>query len=349
MMGNSLWDKVRTWPMLWLYGLAIAFAIAGVAIRYVIDPLLGYDAPIFLSIIAVLLSAWLGGMGPGLIATLVSVIGAFGLFLIPGSLHTDMTPAHMVRLTLFLLTGGILSALTEKLRESSERWLRAEHEKKEQLLQERNRMAREIHDTLAQGLTGIIIQLEAADDTLIGPETEARGHLQRARNLARYSLEEARRSVQALRPEVLERQDLATALAQVMEQMALGTAVQTNMTVEGTPLPGGNLPPEMESELFRIGVEALTNALKHARSRHVWMTLRFAPDRVDLSVRDDGQGFLTTTPPFQPTFGLVTMRDRAEQVGGEFTVKSAPGAGTEVAVWVPLPKRAALVPGGDNV
>jgi signal transduction histidine kinase len=342
-MGNSLWDKVRTWPKLWLYGVAVAFAVASVAVRYGIDPLLDYDAPIFLSIIAVALSAWLGGMGPGLVATLISVIGAFALFLFPGSLHTNLTPAHLVRLTLFLLTGGILSALTEGMRQSTERWLRAEHEKKEQLLQERNRMAREIHDTLAQGLTGIIIQLEAAEDTLAGQEAEARSHLQRARNLARSSLEEARRSVHALRPEALERQDLATALTQVMEQMALGTTVQTKMTVEGTLLPGESLAPETESELYRIGVEALTNALKHARSRHVWMTLRFASDRVNLSVRDDGQGFLPTALPMHPTFGLLTMRDRAEQVGGELTVKSAPGAGTEVTVRVPLPKRSEQV------
>ena len=201
------------------------------------------------------------------------------------------------------------------------------------VLEERNRLAREIHDTLAQGFTGIVIQLEAAEDSLAETPDGAREHLNRARALARSSLAEARRSVHALRPLALDTDDLAQALARLVQEMTAGAPIQAQVHVYG---PARRLSPAIESHLLRIGQEALTNALKYAEARQIRIALTFQPDTVELQVADDGRGFDPQAPPPRPAggFGLRGMRERVAQLGGEFSLVSRPGAGTEVRVRV---------------
>ena len=216
----------------------------------------------------------------------------------------------------------------------------AEQEQQNAVLHERNRMAREIHDTLAQGFTGIGLQLEAAEWEVTRAPDKALARLARARDLARQSLQEARRSVWALQPEALLHGDLPSVLRRHAQQMTQGTPVRTEVRVSGQTHP---LSPEVETHLLRIGLEALTNTLKHARASRVVVDLTYEPERVRLSARDDGQGFDPEAPvPSNGTnsggggFGLRTMRERAARIGAELTISSCPGAGTEITVAAPV-------------
>jgi signal transduction histidine kinase len=185
---------------------------------------------------------------------------------------------------------------------------------------ERRRLAAEIHDTIAQGLAGIITQLQAAEDS---------EHVRRATDLARASLREARRSVQDLAPADLEHGTLPEALKKVAEGRA-------RFTVTGTVEP---LHDELEAALLRIAQEALTNADRHAHAERVGVTLSYMDDEVTLDVRDDGRGFAVAARP-SGGFGLTAMRERAERVAGTLEVESEPGRGTAVSARVPLIRHA---------
>jgi signal transduction histidine kinase len=210
------------------------------------------------------------------------------------------------------------------------------------VLEERNRMAREIHDNLAQGFTGVVVQLEGAENVLIKAPEKARAHIDLARQLARESLLEARRSVRALRPQALEAGNLAFALARLAERMSEDTPVQVSFQVRGTSIL---LPPDMESGLLRIAQEALTNVLKHAYATSVWLELIYEPEEIWLSVQDNGQGFDLKKQHnikngkgeiSRGGFGLISMRERTERIGGRLTLNSCLGQGTNVSVAVPV-------------
>lgn len=208
----------------------------------------------------------------------------------------------------------------------------AEQRRQAAILEERNRLAREIHDTLAQSLTGIIIQLEAANEVLSPAPDGAYLHLTRAMTLARQGLTEARRSVRALRPQMLDNQDLPSALRQLTVQLGTGRQIPISFVLHGTPCA---LPAEVAANLLRIGQEAIINARKHAQPKTISLALDFHPNEVQLRVHDDGRGFDTFSSPAGSGFGLISMRERAERLGGQLTITSAPGQGTEVAVTVP--------------
>jgi signal transduction histidine kinase len=198
--------------------------------------------------------------------------------------------------------------------------------------EERNRMAREIHDTLAQGFTGIILQLEVAQSLLEGDEPAARERLARAQELARTSLREARRSVWNLRPSPLQGRTLPEALRAHLRDWGGQTKIAAEFAVEGAPRP---LAPETEDTLLRVAQEALNNIAKHARAGRVELALAFAPGAVQLRVEDDGTGFAGAgTPTDGGGFGLVSMRERVNRLDGTLTVESTPGEGTRVLVTV---------------
>lgn len=202
------------------------------------------------------------------------------------------------------------------------------------VLDERTRLAREIHDTLAQGFAGISVQLELVARLLERTPHRAKTHLDQARRLARDSLAEARRSVWNLRSQALEGADLPAALADIARRLVAGTPVQAHVQVSGAYRQPGRA---IEDNLLRIGQEAINNALRHAQASRLDLALRFEPDKLCFSVRDDGRGFI-----YQPDqdghghFGLVGMRERAERIGGRFTISSRPQQGTEIMVEVPL-------------
>ncbi len=208
----------------------------------------------------------------------------------------------------------------------------ADEGQKSAILQERNRVAREMHDTLGQGFTGILVQLEAAEDVLAENRRLALGHLKRARDLARESLAEARRSVWALRPQSLEGADLVTALRHLAYQMTVGKRIKVDFSLQGAARP---LPPETEVHLLRIAQEALTNALKHGRASLVSIGLAFNAGGVQLSVQDNGRGFSEPRGTPNGGFGRVSLRERAQQMGAKVTVRSQPGLGTRVVARVP--------------
>jgi signal transduction histidine kinase len=202
------------------------------------------------------------------------------------------------------------------------------------VIAERNRMARDLHDTLAQGFTGVIVQLEAAEDAWSrGLSPEAGAHVARARELARGSLHEARLSTRALRPWALLDRSLFEAMDDLIEKMTSGTSVAGTFTVEGEPW---SLSDEWEENLLRIGQEVLTNTLRHARARRFEARLVFEPQRLRFELRDDGAGF---TPGAQHEgLGLFGIKERTEAMGGTLAIRSTEGSGT--AIFVSLPASA---------
>ncbi|MER7106729.1 sensor histidine kinase [Streptomyces sp. NPDC000229] len=199
---------------------------------------------------------------------------------------------------------------------------------------ERRRLAAEIHDTIAQGLTGIITQLQvvsAAPDPRL-----ARVHLERATALARHSLGEARRSVQNLGPAALEHGTLPEALHKTVTDWSERTGVAARFTVTGTEEP---LHEEVAATLLRIAEEALANTARHAGATRTGVTLSYMGDEVTLDVRDDGRGFEpAAVPPRSGTggFGLDGMRARAARLAGTVSVESESDGGTAVSARVPL-------------
>lgn len=203
---------------------------------------------------------------------------------------------------------------------------------------ERNRMARDIHDSLAQGFTGVIVQLEAAADASSrGLAPEADRHVARARELARESLREARRSVHALRPRTLEERDLCEALRHLARGLAEGTRIDVEVSVQGQSRA---LPPAWEENLLHIGQEALTNALRHADASHMLMHIVFTPEEFHLRVRDDGKGFVPGRR--HDGLGLQGIAERVEEMGGRLTIHGAIGEGTEISVVLPIGKLAEM-------
>jgi signal transduction histidine kinase len=201
------------------------------------------------------------------------------------------------------------------------------------VVDERARLAREIHDTIAQGLTGVIAQLEAADAADDDAPVRRR-HTDTAMALARESLTEARRSVQALSPGQLDRAQLPDAVAEMAKRWAetAGVAVLLDTTGDARPLL-----PEVEVVLFRVAQEALANVGKHAEAERVGLTLSYMDDVVVLDVRDDGRGFdpSTVVTTGDSGYGLAAMEQRVRRVAGALTVESAPGEGTALSASVP--------------
>jgi signal transduction histidine kinase len=201
--------------------------------------------------------------------------------------------------------------------------------------EERRRMAREIHDTLAQGLTGIVTQLQAAEQAATRPPGDSAGwrrHVAAATQLARDSLSEARRSVDALRPEPLERCRLGEALADVAERWAALNGIPVQAQTTGTARP---IRPEIEFALLRAAQEALANVAKHAQATRVGLTVSYMENEVALDVRDDGIGFDPTTLPDNGSFGLIAMRQRIADLSGTVEVESEPGSGTAISTCIP--------------
>ncbi|TCO53176.1 signal transduction histidine kinase [Actinocrispum wychmicini] len=201
------------------------------------------------------------------------------------------------------------------------------------VLDERQRMAREIHDTLAQGLTGIITQLQAAVQASQDPAGWRR-HVDAAVSLARESLTEARRSVHALRPESLDTGRLSEALADVADRWSNLHGITVQVTTTGDVRP---MRSEAEVALLRTAQEALANVAKYAGASRVGVTLSFLADEVALDVRDDGAGFDPTALVETETggFGLTAMRQRIEGLRGTLQIESEPGAGTAISARVP--------------
>jgi len=205
----------------------------------------------------------------------------------------------------------------------------SEEQQRNAIVAERTRFARDIHDTLAQGFTGIMMQLNAAEQRLQRDSTEARVHIEKARELAGQSLEEARRSVSALRAGALSNGTLLDAMEQIGRKLTSDSGVQLDTKLEGQPYA---LPEQCEVNLLRIAQEALTNAVRHSGTTRIGVHLAYRTGSVVLEIGDSGRGMSGTEPS---GFGVDGMRERAHQIGGEIKILSDPGRGTRIVVTVP--------------
>jgi len=204
-------------------------------------------------------------------------------------------------------------------------------ERRKATLEERNRLARDIHDTLAQGFGAILMQLQAAQRESAALPTGVAAKLETAVDLARTHMIEARRSVGALRPNVGDAEEISTALKRIADLVQLTTAIPIETALDDLPRYGD----VVEREIIGIAQEALTNAVRHARARRI--TVRASTIRslgLRLSIADDGRGI--TRDAATSGFGLTSMQERAERIGASLTIVTAPRSGTEVVLaWEP--------------
>jgi len=209
----------------------------------------------------------------------------------------------------------------------------SEQSRQAAVVAERNRMARDIHDTLAQGFTGVIMQLEATKGAIAQNNlAEATDRVERAGDLARVGLGEARRSVLALRPRSLQDTTLCLALDDLLKRMTNGSGLQAEFHLEGDE---PTMPADWEEGLLRIAQESLTNTIKHAKAKAFRATLTIAPNEIQFRLVDDGVGFDLHAE--HEGFGLVGMKERVDQIGGQFILRSMPGQGTEIQIILKNP------------
>jgi len=201
-------------------------------------------------------------------------------------------------------------------------------------INERNRIAREIHDTIAQGMAATILQLETAD-ALLERHADTRkiqASIQRALAMTRTNLEEARRSVMDLRAAPLKDRTLTDALRELLDDPDILVSIETQYEVTGSVPP---LPIRISTSLFRIAQEAINNIKQHASAKNIRIELRFVPDRVQLVIEDDGKGFRTHEIP-QGHYGVIGMKERVKLLGGKINISSSPSVGTIIEVTIPL-------------
>jgi signal transduction histidine kinase len=227
---------------------------------------------------------------------------------------------------------AIVFLARRRLREQETRRLAAENEFA-LIFIERNRMAREIHDTLAQGLGCISIHLEFIKNRLQEAPPEIIKHLEITRDLVRHSLADARNAIWDMRSQALQDGDLVSALDTKMKQLTEGSNVSVRLIVTGQPR---RIYPALENDLLHIGEEALCNAVKHAHAKKIELSLDFGKDEICLSVTDDGCGFAPEQSPLRmDSFGIIGMRKRVQQLHGQLLVQSSFGAGTQILATVP--------------
>jgi signal transduction histidine kinase len=202
-------------------------------------------------------------------------------------------------------------------------------------LAERQRLAREIHDTLAQGFVSIVLHLEAAEQALPAGLPVVQQHLGQAKTTARQSLAQAREVVQDLRAQPVEGSPLPEAIRQVVQNWAEATGMATTVAITGDVRP---MHPDVEVTLLRAVQEALANVRKHASASRLAVTLSYMGDEVVLDVQDDGIGIgaAATDPLLSSGYGLTAMRERVEQLHGSLLIESSPGEGTTLVVEIPL-------------
>jgi len=228
-------------------------------------------------------------------------------------------------------TYGVTAYLTWLLSSHLENLLaasrRAEENRREAVVEERTRLAREVHDTLAQGFTGIVVQINAAEQIPVDKNTEVWSHLERARALARQSLEEARRSILALRSNGYQQLDLLGAIELTARQLLVDDSVRLEAVREGEPY---ELPSEVETELLRVGQEAVNNAIRHSDASKIRILLQYLPHTLTLCVADNGNGLAADSRGH----GIQGMKERMRRIGANFEIIAQEGEGTTVAAAV---------------
>ncbi|MBV8275074.1 MAG: GAF domain-containing protein, partial [Verrucomicrobia bacterium] len=209
--------------------------------------------------------------------------------------------------------------------------------KQSAVLEERNRLAGEIHDSLAQNFAGISMQLSAASRELKKKSKEAVSYVDRANELARFGLSEARRSVLSLRSDIIEESGLTGALQRLAERSNIPGLLRC--TFRSSQVREESLAPQLQQDLLRIAQEAMSNALRHARPTEIGITLRRSPPDLLLKITDNGSGFAKNEQARVKGFGLSNMRARAESLGARLDITSRPGRGTSVVIRLPIERQ----------
>jgi len=247
----------------------------------------------------------------------------------PTSMPWDMA---IIRGAAVILIGICFKVLALQIEERGRlRASLASAERKAGVLAERQRLAREIHDTLAQGFASIILHFERAEQVDALDQSPAKPHLELARSVAREGLEDSRRMLAALRPEVLEQRALPEALDRVREEWSRRTSIQSRLSVTGSAFA---LHPDIEVAVLRGMQEALTNIARHSEARTAAITLSYMEDLVVLDVQDDGKGFVPNAIQGNG-YGLTGMRERIQRLRGSLSVESVPGEGTTISISLP--------------
>ena len=223
--------------------------------------------------------------------------------------------------------------ISSTIRDLTERKELEERARRSTILEERSRLARDVHDTIAQGFTGIVLNLEAAEQASAEQAEEVRDRIMRARSVARQNLEELRRSVLTLSTSPAVSGDLAGAIRESVERVRSNTAVRVSLCIRGKPQ---HLCARVEDHLRRITQQALDNALQHAQATKIRVELIFTEKTVRLRITDNGRGFVVAKL-LRRGMGINGMRERAKEIGGKCEVKSQAGKGTNVTVKVPVP------------
>ena len=209
----------------------------------------------------------------------------------------------------------------------------ADEAKQVAIVEEQNRLAREIHDTLAQTFTGITLQLNNAQYYATQDAAIAWDIIEQVKTLARSGLAESRRLVWSLHPDAEEYRDLAGSLQRSLIQLTLHTSLQTDLVITGTPQL---VPPDIGMNLLRIGQEATTNTLRHAQAQTLQIELTFQPNAIALRIQDDGSGFDLQLAHDRGGFGLLAMQQRCDRLRGQFMLRSQPGEGTCILIQIPF-------------
>jgi len=236
-----------------------------------------------------------------------------------------------ITVSILLAVAGWVVLLGRRLREQM--FITREKLKHSAVLEERNRIARELHDTLEQELAGITMQLDLATDCFQQAPRIAQQALETARDMSRHSMVEARRSVWDLRCQLLERGDLVSAISQIVEPLVSPEHAKVNVDIKGSPV---RLPGQKEMNLLRIAQEAVANAVKHGRAHQVNIELLYTSMSVCLNVIDDGCGFAASQAAPTGHFGLLDMRERAHSMGSCLNVESELGRGTRISLQISL-------------
>jgi signal transduction histidine kinase len=203
------------------------------------------------------------------------------------------------------------------------------------VLEERNQLAAEIHDALAQSFTGISMQLGVAGEQLAARQGDPLSQIQRANEIAKFGLAEARRSILSLRSGAIEESGLTTTLQRLVEHANVAGRLRCDFRFDN--IPEERLPPRIQHELLRFAQEAISNAVRHAKPAVVSVTLRWESPNLILQVKDNGSGISNASLEKSEGFGLRNMHTRASQIDGKLDIQTAAGRGTSIVLTVPIP------------
>jgi signal transduction histidine kinase len=203
------------------------------------------------------------------------------------------------------------------------------------VLEERNQLAAEIHDALAQSFTGISMQLGVAGEQLVAKQGDPLSQIHRANEIARFGLAKARRSILSLRSRAIEESGLTTTLQRLVEHSNMASRLRCDFRFDN--IPEERLPPRIQHQLLRFAQEAISNAVRHARPTVVGVTLRWEPPNLILQVKDNGSGISSASLEKSEGFGLRNMRTLASQIDGKLDIQTVAGHGTSIVLTVPIP------------